>query len=275
MKFKLLLTVMLSILIFTSCAKINKFPLAMQCWTFRHYSFLETLPKVQSLGIKYLQAYPGQRLDKDNPEIKLDHQLSDSLIQFVKAKLGEYDLKIVSYGVVGFENNESSMRQVFDFAQKMGIEIIVTEPEFDDYSLIEKLVKEYDIKVAIHNHPQPSKYALPETVAEHVDGLDPRIGACADTGHWLRTSVVPVNALKLLEGRIIDVHLKDLNEFGVREAHDVPYGQGVADIKNILKELSRQYYQGYLTIEYENEAEADNPEPSILEGIKYLNSVMD
>lgn len=271
--FYLLLIPAIFILFSCTTNKIHKFPIAMQCWTFRHFTFFETLDKIDELGIKFLQAYPGQRLDSSMPDVKMGHNLSDSLMQFVKSKLNEHGIKLVSYGVVGFENNEVSMRQVFDFAKNMGIEIIVTEPKFDDYSLIEKMVKEYNIKIAIHNHPLPSKYALPETVLEHITGLDNRIGACADTGHWLRTSVVPLDALKMLTGRIVDVHLKDLNEFGKKEAFDVPFGQGKADIKSVLTELSRQNYQGYLTIEYENEEEADNPSPSIAKGIEYITSL--
>jgi len=253
--------------------KIKPFPIAVQCWTFRKFTFLETLHKVKDLGIKYLEAYPGQALSSDMPDVQFDHNLSDEQLQMVKNKLNEMGITLVNYGVVDLGRDEASMTKVFDFARKMGITTIMTEPEFDDFPLVEKLVQQYDIKVAIHNHPHPSRYALPETVLEHVKNLDKRIGSCADTGHWLRSGVVPVEALRLLKGRIISTHLKDLNEFGVREAYDVPFGQGVANIHDILAELTLQNYQGYLVVEHENETEVMNPSPSILKGIEYIKSI--
>ncbi len=253
--------------------RIKYFPFAVQCWTFRKFSFFETLKKVQDLGIEYLQAYPGQKLSDDTPDITFDHTLSEENIKLVKDKLKQHDMTLVAYGVVGFDNDEKSMGQVFDFAKNLGIRTIVTEPQYDDYSLIEKMVKEYDIQIAIHNHPTPSKYARPETVLEHIKSLDRRIGSCADTGHWLRTGVIPIEALRMLKGRVLDLHLKDLNEFGVKEAYDVPFGQGKAGIHDILAELTLQNYHGFLTIEHENEKEIDNPSPSIRKGIEYIKSI--
>jgi len=253
--------------------RIKKFPIAVQCWTFRKFSFFETLKKVKELGVSYLQPYPGQKLDSEGPVNRFDHNMSEDQIKQVKQKLKEYGIRLVSYGVVHFENNEESMRKVFDFAKKMGIRTIVTEPRYDDFSLIERMVKKYNINIAIHNHPDPSKYAHPETVLEHIKGLDERIGSCADTGHWMRTGVNPVEALRMLKGRITDVHLKDLNEFGTKDAFDVPFGQGKANIQNILAELTLQNYYGYLAVEHENPNEVDNPSPSIKKGIEYIKSI--
>lgn len=253
--------------------RIKKFPFAVQCWTFRKFSFFETLEKVKSLGIKYIQAYPGQVLSKDMPGVKFSHDLDEEQIWIVKKSLKEKGLEIVGYGVIGFENNEESMHRVFDFAKTLGIRTIVTEPEYDDYSLLDRMAREYNINIAVHNHPVPSKYARPETVLEHVKSCSEGIGSCADTGHWMRTGVNPVEAVKLLKGRILDVHLKDLNEFGTKEAYDVPFGQGKANIHDILAELTLQNYGGFLSIEYENEKEIDNPSPSIIKGIEYIKSI--
>jgi sugar phosphate isomerase/epimerase len=253
--------------------RIKKFPFAVQCWTYRRFSFFEALQKIKDLGISYVQPYPGQVLDKNDPNLRFDHNLADDQIEAVKKRLDESGLSLVSYGVVNFENNEESIRKVFEFAKKMGIPTIVTEPGYDDYSLIDKMVKKYSINVAIHNHPIPSKYARPETVIYRVDGLDPRIGACADTGHWMRSGVNPVEALRALKGRIQDVHLKDLNEFGIKEAYDVPFGQGKAHIQDILAELTVQDYAGYISIEYEKEEDANNPSPAIREGMEYVKSI--
>ena len=254
--------------------RIQEFPAAVQCWTFRRFTFMETLDKVKQLGLSYLEAYPGQDLSPRQPDIKFNHRLKEKHIESVKQKLKETGIRLINYGVVGFDNQEESMQEVFDFARKMGIRTIVTEPAFDDFSLLDKMVRKTGIQVAIHNHPEPSKYAHPETVQEHISGLDPRIGVCADTGHWMRSGVDPVEALRMLKGRILDVHLKDLNAFAEKDAVDVPFGQGEAGIRDILAELTYQDYDGVLAIEYEDPAAAENPLPPIREGLEYLEDIM-
>jgi sugar phosphate isomerase/epimerase len=251
--------------------RTKPFPFAVQCYSFRQFTFLETLQKVKDLGLRYLQPYPGQRLSADQPGVPFNHNLSPENIKLVKERLRELGLSFAGYGVVGFSNEESEMRKVFDFAREMRIPTIVTEPEYDDYSLLEKMVKEYGINIAVHNHPDPSKYSRPETVLANIKGLDERIGDCADTGHWMRTGVDPLEAMRMLEGRIIDVHLKDLDVFGEKQAKDVPYGQGKANIRDIIAELTRQNFAGYITIEYESEP--DDPSQSIQKGLEYIKSI--
>lgn len=253
--------------------RIKKFPIAVQCWTFRHFSFFESLQKIKDLGIRYVQPYPGQILDKDNPGLGFDHNLPDEQIERVKSQLEDMGLSLVSYGVVDFANDEEEMEKVFAFARKMGIRTIVTEPSYDDYFLIEKMVKKHGIRIAVHNHPEPSKYARPETVLYRVDGLDQRIGACTDTGHWMRTGVVPVEALRALEGRIQDVHLKDLNVFGTKDAYDVPFGEGEAHVHDILAELTLQDYAGFISIEHERKEDIENPSPAVEKGLAYIRSI--
>jgi sugar phosphate isomerase/epimerase len=253
--------------------RIFEFPFAVQCWTYRKYTFTETLDKVKALGLRCLEAYPGQPLGGDWPGLRFDHNLEDSVLAGIRSRLEDLGLSLVGYGVVGFENAEAEMRKVFEFARKMGIPVIMTEPAYDDLSLIERMVKEFNIRVAIHNHPPPTKYARPETVLRAVRDLDPRIGTCADTGHWLRTGVDPVAALKMLEGRIRNVHLKDLDRAGERSALDVPFGSGKAGIRAILEELTRQNYTGYLTIEHEHPDEALNPEPAVRKGLEFVRGI--
>ncbi len=253
--------------------RIKKFPFAVQCWTFRKFSFFEALHKIRELGIEFVQPYPGQMLDNDDPDLRFDHNLPEDQIERIKQRLKEMGLRLVSYGVVNFENNEESMGKVFEFARTLGIRTIVTEPSYDEFSLIEKMSKKYRINVAIHNHPTPSKYARPETVIYRVDGLDSSIGACADTGHWMRSGVNPVEALRALNGRIQDVHLKDLNEFGDKDAYDVPFGQGKANVLDILAELTLQDYAGYISIEHEKKEDIDNPSLAIQKGLEYIKSI--
>ena len=253
--------------------RIKEIPIAIQCWTFNKFTFFETLDKAKELGVEYLQPYRGQKLSKATGDVVFGPDLSDEQIKMVRGKLMEYGISLVSYGVVNFENTEADARKVFDFARKMHIKTIVTEPSYDDFTIISKLADEYNINVAIHNHPTPSKYAHPETVLKNIVGRSDRVGVCADTGHWMRTGINPVAALIALEGRIKDVHLKDLGEFGDKDAHDVPFGSGMANVHDILAELTLQDYQGYISVEHENPDEVDNPSPSIRKGLDYIRSI--
>ena len=253
--------------------RIKELNIGVQTWTFRKFSFFESVEKVKALGLKYLEAYPGQILSKDDPDVKFDHHMNEEQMAAVNRELKKAGIRLASYGVVGFENNEPSIRAVFDFAKRMDIRTIVAEPAFDDFSLIEKMVKKYNIRVAIHNHPEPSKYARPEIVLEHVKGLDERIGVCADVGHWVRTGVDVLEGIRMLRGRIFDIHLEDLDTFGSKDARTVPFGQGVTNVHDLLAELTLQHFDGILAIEQEQEDEAYNPSPTIREGLEYIDGI--
>ncbi|OGD20454.1 MAG: hypothetical protein A2W03_01930 [Candidatus Aminicenantes bacterium RBG_16_63_16] len=257
-----------------SQVRIKKFPIAMQCYTYRRFTFLEAVEKTKALGLKYLQAYPGQPFSPQEKDFKIDHNLAPARVDKIKKAAADAGLEVVSYGVVDMGRTEASMRQVFDFARRLGIRTIETEPQDADYPILEPLVKEYDIRIAIHNHPEPSKYAKPQTVLERIKDRDVRIGSGADTGHWMRGGLRPVDCLRMLSGRITDVHIKDRSDFGTAKGvDDVAFGQGQANIRDILAELTLQDYGGYLTIEFENEAEVLAPEPTLRKGLDYIKSI--
>jgi sugar phosphate isomerase/epimerase len=195
--------------------------------------------------------------------VPFDYNASPETIAKVKAKLAQCNLKAVNYGVIPFPAEEAEGRKLFEFCKTMGIRAITTEsPELLDS--IEKLAKEFDILVALHNHPRrpnDSSYRMwdPNYVLSLLKGRDSRIGVCADTGHWLRSGLKPADCLRILKGHIVSSHLKDLNEMDPR-AHDVPYGTGVADMPAILREFKAQGFDGNLSIEYEYHWENSAPE---------------
>ena len=257
-----------------SQVKIKKFPVAMQCWTYRKFTFFEAVEKTRALGIKYLQAYPGQRLSAEEKGAVFSHLMTDPQVEAVRKRLTEAGMEVVGYGVVDIGRTEPEMRKAFEFARKMGIQVIATEPQDADFPVLDKLVKEYDVRIAVHNHPEPSKYAKPQTVFEGIQGLDERIGSCADPGHWMRGGLRPLDALRLLTGRVVDVHIKDRSDFGTDEgADDVAIGEGKAGLHDILAELTLQDYAGYLTIEYENEKEVLTPEPAARKGLENIKAL--
>lgn len=245
--------------------------LGTQAYSFNRFTFVEAVEKTESLGLGWMEIYRNQSFSEEYPDVKTNMDMTPEMRQKMKQLLAEAGIRVVNFGVVPLPNDEAQCRKVFDFAQDMGIETIASEPPEEALDMIERLAEEYEINVAIHNHPKPSHYWNPETVLRVTEGRSKRIGACADTGHWMRSGIEPVEALKMLEGRIISLHLKDLNQFGVREAHDVPWGTGEADMRAILEELDRQGYKGTFSIEYEHNWE--NSVPEIRESVEYFNSV--
>ena len=232
----------------------DQWRLGMQAYSFNRFTFYEAVAKNKALGMQYIEAYPGQRLSADHGDAKFDHNMSPALALEVKQMLKAQGVKLVNYGVVGLPNNEDECRKVFNFARAMGIETIVSEPPEEAFDLIDKLCQEYKIAVALHNHPKPSHYWDYKTVLRLCEGRSGWIGACADTGHWTRSGIDPVEAVRALgvAGRIKSLHFKDLNEFGVRNAHDVPWGTGKSKARQVLGMLASMGFEGSFSIEYEH-----------------------
>jgi sugar phosphate isomerase/epimerase len=244
--------------------------LGPQAYSFNRFTFSEAVDKAASLGLRYIEAYPGQTFSADQPEAKINESASSELRKAIQQKLADSGVKLVNYGVCGLPKDADQARKVFDFAKEMGIETIVSEPAADAFDTLEKLSDEYEINIAIHNHPKPSPYWNPDTVLNVCKGRSKRIGACCDTGHWPRSGLKPIACLKKLEGRIISFHFKDLNQMGPA-AHDVPWGTGICDVKGMLAEIHRQGVKAVFSIEYEYHWE--NSLPEIAQSVKYFDQV--
>ncbi len=232
--------------------------LGFQAYTFRNFSFEEALNIANELGLKNIEAYSKHKIRTGKDEITHFSMESDSRKKLM-ALLKDKGIALVAYGVIKGKNEEE-WEQIFEYAKNMGAKTITTSPDANDLDLVEKLCEKYEINAAIHNHPIPSLYWHPDSVLNAVEGRSPRMGACPDIGHWMRSGLDPVECLQKLEGRIIMLHLKDINELD-RKAHDVPWGTGVGDIPAMLTELKRQGYQGPIHIEYEHNPE--NPVPDV------------
>ena len=240
------------------------FAIGCQAYTFNRFTVIEAIEKTAETGAKVIEFFPGQKLSSDQPEVKWDHNASDEVVEKVKAQLAKYHLKAVNYGVVGIPKDEAQARKIFEFARKLGLYGVTTE-SVDAIDTIEKLVKEYDIRVGFHDHPKRERdpsYKMwdPNYILSVVKDRDHRIGSCADTGHWVRSGLKPVECLRILKGRIISSHLKDLDAFGKPDAHDLPYGTGVSDVPAILNELKRQHFEGNISVEYEYKWENSVPD---------------
>lgn len=234
--------------------------LSANAWCFKEYAFFEAIEKTASLGIQFSEAFQGQKISSDSDQV-IDYQLSDEAIGRMKEKLNQAKVTLLSFYIHQLPSTESECRKVFEFCRKLNLETIVSEPLPEDLDVIEKLCDEYGINLAIHNHAEGlSRYWHPREVLKVCEGRSKRIGACADTGHWLRSKLDPVESLKSLEGRLISVHLKDLNTIGM-EGHDVPWGTGKGRIADVLRELRRQGVRGTeIGVEYEYNWKESIPE---------------
>lgn len=236
--------------------------------TFEKFTVYEAMDKTAALGLKYMSLSANVKLEKDGKGVPLA-KLTDEQIDAIKAHLAAKGLSLVN-AYVSLPFDEEQCRKEFEFAKKMGIDILVGEPRADALDTVEKLCKEYNIKVAIHDHPKGhSGYWNPESVLEAIKGRTPLMGACADTGHWARSGLDPVECLKKLQGHVFVLHFKDLNEEGQMKAHDVPWGTGVCNCKGMMKELKRQGFHGAFCVEYEYHYENNMPE--VAECVKFFN----
>ncbi len=223
--------------------------IGFQAYSFHMFTFAEALAKGDSAGIKVVEAYPGQELGggiAGTTDFTMDQATRDKMKELLSAN----GMEVKAYGVAVPEDT-AGWKQLFEFAKYMGIGVITSEPPLEYLDLVEQLADEYNIKVAFHNHPAPSLYWNPDTVLMALGNRSKNLGVCADIGHWIRSGLDPIECLKKLEGRIIILHFKDLNEKSP-EAYDVPWGTGIADVPAVLTELKRQGFKGLFDTEYEH-----------------------
>lgn len=236
--------------------RVGVFSIGCQAYTFKVFTVFEAIEKVAAAGGTTIEFFPGQKLSPEQPGVVFHHDSPPKVIGQVKAKLAEHGILAAGYGVVKLGKSADEDRRIFEFARTMGIGVVVSEPNAAELDRIEGLVKEFNIRMAIHNHPhrpldRAYRYWDPKYVLSLVKDRDPRMGACADTGHWIRSGLDPVECIHLLKGRIFDSHLKDLSEKGKLKAHNVVYGAGVADIPAILNAFAAQGFHGPIHIEHE------------------------
>ncbi len=234
--------------------KVGGFAVGCQAYTFNRYTVFEAIDKNASIGAKVIEFGTRQKLSPEEPSVTFNHESPPEVWAKVKAKLEEKGITPVAYGVVPLSRDEAVSRKVFEFAKYFGLRVINTE-SVESIDTIEKLVKEYDIKVGFHDHPKRPdhpEYKMwdPEYVLSIVKDRDLRIGSCADIGHWVRSGLKPVDCVRILKGRIVSSHMKDLNA-PLPSAHDVLWGTGVSDVPAILDEFKAQGFDGPISVEYE------------------------
>ena len=240
--------------------------LGVQMWTFRMFTFADALDKVDSAGIKYIEAFWGQPLGagmKDSFGIRMSDESKAKLKQLLQQK----GISIVAMGVI-VPNTRDEWKKAFDLAKEFGLSYITAEPHKDQWDMVDSMAGAYGIKVAIHDHPKPNVYWSPDSVLAAVNG-HPNIGSCADIGHWTRNGLNPVECLKKLEGHVYGVHFKDVKKFDDTKSEDTIVGKGVIDFPSIFQELKRQHFSGMFSIEHESNWY--HSVPDVIETVKFYN----
>lgn len=243
------------------------FKMGLQSYSLRGFDAETALKHTRTLGLKYWESFPNHV-----PMGTVPSQVKQS-----KLMLSSAGVTLLAYGVVEFDSNETKARQFFDFAKALGIGTFSANPKKDKqtFDLLDKLVAEYDVAIAIHNHGPGARYDKISDVEQMVKDRHPKVGACVDTGHYLRSDEDPTDAIKRLGKRVFGVHLKDvktLSKNGKREKIFTILGQGDLNVLDCLKELRKLKYENCLALEYEENPE--NPLSDIEVSLKHVRDAV-
>mgnify|MGYP001085276685 CR=1 FL=1 len=236
--------------------------LGVATYSLRKFSRAEAIRALQRLGVRYVSIKSFHLPYESSPE-----ELRRGAQEFRDA-----GLTILSGGNIEL-TEPGELRARFEYAKQCGMPMMVCAPSHATLDAVERLVGEYDIKTAIHNHgPEDRHFPTPESVLEAVKHRDPRMGLCLDTGHTARTGANVVEWIRRAGPRLLDVHIKDLKDL-MRRGSDCPVGDGAMPVVAILRELRAMNYQGGVMLEYE--IDADDPLPGMIRSIAYLRGVLD
>ena len=183
-------------------------------------------------------------------------------------------IKLHAAGAIYFPKDEDAdIQSKFEYCKRAGIPVIVAgDPTPETLPRIEKFVKEYDIRIAIHNHgPEDKTWPSPLDVLKDVRNLDPRIGCCIDVGHTMRTGTDVVEAIRRVGPRLFNIHMKDLADSKSKESQ-VAVGEGVMPVAKIFEALAAIKYQGFVDLEYE--IHPDDPMPGVISSFAYMRGVL-
>jgi inosose dehydratase len=233
-------------------ARHNPLALGLQSYTLREFPVEKAIELAKELGFAHVE-FTRKHVSPETSVAELES---------VKRKMADLGLRISAQGVNPFTKDHAANRRVFELAKRMGNRNISADPSEDSFDSLDKLVAEYDIRIAIHNHGPGSRYDKIADVMKAIKGRDPRIGACADLGHYIRSAEDPVKAVTLLGDRLYGIHLKDFAE-QKKDAKGVVLGKGHLDVLAVYKALLKVNFpaDGALSLEYEENPK--NPLPDV------------
>jgi len=238
--------------------------LGVASYTFRNFSRAQTIAFMKQLNVFALNV----------KDVK-DHLPMDP--QQEAAALADYaaaGIQLHAAGAIYFPKDEDAdIRSKFEYCKRAGIGVIVAgDPALETLPRIEKFVKEYDIRVAIHNHgPEDKLWPSPLDVLKAMKNLDPRIGCCIDVGHTLRAGTDVVQAIRAAGPRLLNIHMKDLTSAESKESQ-VAIGEGIMPVRKMFEALIETKYKGFVDLEYE--IHPDDPMPGVIASVAYMRGVM-
>lgn len=190
----------------------------------------------------------------------------------VSTRFREAGITPLSCGVITMQNSEGSARRAFEYARDAGIPTIVCSPDPASMALLDRMVKEFDLRLAIHNHgPEDKWYPSPYDAWRAIESYDRRIGLCIDVGHTARAGVDPAAAIRKCRSRLYDLHFKDISSTRPN-GRTVEAGRGVLDLPAILRALRDIDYPHLMGFEYEKDA--DDPLPGLAETVGYTKGLL-
>jgi sugar phosphate isomerase/epimerase len=238
--------------------------LGLASYTFRNFSRVQMIGFMKQLNVFALNA----------KDVK-DHLPMDA--QQEAAALADYaaaGIKLHAAGAIYFSKDEDAdIRTKFEYCKRAGIGVIVAgDPTPETLPRMEKFVKEYDIRIAVHNHgPEDKLWPSPLDVLKAVKGMDPRIGCCIDVGHTVRAGTDVVQAIHEVGPRLFNMHMKDLTNFQSKESQ-VAVGDGTMPVRKMFEALIATKYQGFVDLEYE--IHPDDPMPGVIASFAYMRGVL-
>lgn len=242
----------------------DKIRLGVASYSLRNFDRSEAIKMIRELGVEYVN-------------IKSFHLALDSTPEELvrgRQEFEEAGLTIVGGGTISMrENDDEAIRSYFEYADITGMPLMVIAPVPETLPQIEKFVREYNIKVAIHNHgPEDPHFPAPHDAMELIKDMDPRVGICNDLGHTARTGADIIESLDISGDRLFDIHLKDLKDMEDNDSQCV-IGEGQMPVADIFHRLVQMNYPGYVNLEYE--IEPDNPLMGMKQSFSYMQGVID
>jgi Xylose isomerase-like TIM barrel. len=240
---------------------INTFSIGMAGYTFREFTVEKTIEMMKRIGVTNLSLK-----DFHMPMNSSQEQINAVLQKFKSAGINVYTVGVV------YMKTQESVDQAFEYAKMAGVKMIVGAPDYALLPYVEKKIKTYDFKMAIHNHgPDNPLYPNATDIWNHIKDLDARIGICIDIGHTTRDGQDPSVDILKYSSRIYDMHIKDVDK-AAKEGITVEMGRGIIDIPKVIDTLRKIKYSGRCSLEFEKDM--SDPLPGIAESIGYLKGVM-
>jgi inosose dehydratase len=231
-------------------------------YTFNRFPLEATIQGIRRVGVSYVSIKDAHLPLKSTAE-----QRKDVAKKFLSAGITP-----LSCGVITMTDDETNIRNAFEYARDAGIPTIVCKPTRQSLPLLDKMVKEFDLKLAIHNHgPEDTVWPSPNDVWDAIKDYDKRIGVCIDVGHTARCKVDPVEAIRKCNARLYDMHLKDIDDMSAG-GKPIEVGRGVLDIRGILRALLDTKYSYHVGLEYEKDLR--DPLPGVAESIGYIRGTL-